>query len=392
MNQQEYQYLLSVPAIQQCAESMLQLALADKTHFDIQLAKLEEIAELTIGIMRANYPDKPIPLHSRWRHFAVEGHDRAHFLQTLTPLERAQSQLDLAVIAVLLDAGAGSAWRYRDQQGQTFTRSEGLAIASLELFKAGKFSAHANQPWRVDGEVLQRLTLAELSAAFQVSEDNLLLGLAGRVKLLQSLGKVLLENPTVFEQGRPAGLYSYFLKNYGTQLSASDLVHELLRNLNIIWGRSAGGFAVGDMWEYPGLPLGWAPFHKLTLWLTLSLIEPLQTAGLNVIELASLPGLAEYRNGGLFIDGGVLVIKNPDLLMIEHSPGAPLIIEWRALTLAMLSRLAELIRKKLGVTAAALPLVNILQGGTWQAGRQLALQRSPVGEPPLRYHSTGTVF
>ena len=61
MNTQEYQYLLSVPAIHRCGEDMLQLALADKTHFDIKLAKLKDIAELTIGIMRENYPDNEIP-------------------------------------------------------------------------------------------------------------------------------------------------------------------------------------------------------------------------------------------------------------------------------------------------------------------------------------------
>lgn len=178
---------------------------------------------------------------------------------------------------------------------------------------------------------------------------------------------------------------------FGKTVAASDLLTVILWQLNSIWpGRTVDGYALGDVWSYP--PLGWVPFHKLTLWLTLSLIEPLQAAGLKIIEIEQLPGLAEYRNGGLFIDGGALIVKDRELLVKEHNPADQLIIEWRALTIALLEKLASLIRKKLAVDSKALPLVNILQGGTWQAGRQLAFQRSPAGEPPLRYRSTGTVF
>jgi len=40
------------------------------------------------------------------------------------------------------------------------------------------------------------------------------------------------------------------------------------------------------------------PFHKLTQWLTYSLLEPLETAGLTVVNLDELTALPEYRNGG----------------------------------------------------------------------------------------------
>ena len=47
---------------------------------------------------------------------------------------------------------------------------------------------------------------------------------------------------------------------------------------------------------------GLVPLHKLSQWLAYSLIEPLQTSGISVTDIDGLTGLAEYRNGGLFVD------------------------------------------------------------------------------------------
>ena len=56
---------------------------------------------------------------------------------------------------------------------------------------------------------------------------------------------------------------------------------------------------------------GLVPLHKLSQWLAYSLIEPLQQAGFTVADIDGLTGLAEYRNGGLFLDTGVLVLRDP---------------------------------------------------------------------------------
>jgi hypothetical protein len=387
----EYYYLLSAAAVSERAEQIFQLAVQGDTHFSLHLEKLENIAELTLSIMHAQYPQSKIPLHSRWRHFEIDNCDYAKFLQQLPILSRVKAQIDLAFISVLLDAGAGPAWAYCDSTGRIRTRSEGLALASLEMFKNGLFSVHRDDPWRVDAEALQNLSLEKLRAGLQVRENNFLLGLEGRLQLLQRLGDVLTEESEIFPGARIGDLYDFISAQFGQAMTATDLVNVLLLRLNAIWPqRSVDHYPLGDTWEY--LPIGWVPFHKLTLWLTLSLIEPLQNAGMQINGLEELPGLAEYRNGGLFLDGGVLQVKAPELLTIIHEPSANIIIEWRALTIALLNKLAPIIRKKLHVDAKTLPLVNILQGGTWQAGRQLALQRSPAAEPPLRYQSTGTVF
>jgi hypothetical protein len=134
------------------------------------------------------------------------------------------------------------------------------------------------------------------------------------------------------------------------------------------------------------------PLHKLSQWLTYSLLEPLQTAGFAVTDIDGLTGLAEYRNGGLFIDTGVLALRDAAAARRTHAVGSALVVEWRALTVALLDRLAALIRQRLELDAEALPLAKILQGGTWAAGRQIARKLRPDGSPPLAVVSDGTVF
>jgi hypothetical protein len=55
---------------------------------------------------------------------------------------------------------------------------------------------------------------------------------------------------------------------------------------------------------------------------------------------------------------------------------APSIVEWRALTVIGLDRLADAVRGELGL-AEAFPLARVLEGGTWSAGRRIAAQRRP---------------
>ncbi len=80
---------------------------------------------------------------------------------------------------------------------------------------------------------------------------------------------------------------------------------------------------------------GLVPLHKLSQWLSYSLIEPLQWAGIEVTDIDGLTGLAEYRNGGLFIDTGVLTLRDPAAAQREHTVDSELVVEWRALTVAL---------------------------------------------------------
>jgi hypothetical protein len=279
-------------------------------------------------------------------------------------------------------------------------RSEGLAVASLAWVAAGGLSGQG-QRYHVDARGLERIDIPQLTAAFQVRADNPLVGVAGRVELLRALGRVLEARRDVFgPDARLGGLIDRACERAQAGVVAAPAVLELVLDaLSEIWpGRlTLDGVPLGDVWRHAavggeGATRGLLPLHKLSQWLCYSLLQPLGAAGLAVRELDGLTGLAEYRNGGLFIDAGVLALKRPELLAQEHPVGSELIVEWRGLTVALLDRVAPLVRAELGLTADQLPLAAVLEGGTWAAGRALASELRADGSPPLRVASDGTVF
>jgi hypothetical protein len=372
--------------------------------FTVNDAQLAQAAQIVADVTRERYPSLVTPYHSRWRHFEAGGIDRLrelnYRLHQANRVERAMVQIDLAVVSVLLDAGAGDAWRYREENtGQTLARSEGLGVASLHMFMAGAFSSYPNQPLRADAQGLQAVSLRAIGEGFQVGPDNPLVGVAGRANLMQSLGKALATRPDLFGvSGRPGALFAALTEGGKRSITASEILSALLDGLSAIWPSAStlNGQPLGDCWPHPlagggGGSAGWVPFHKLSQWLTYSLLEPFEWADVQVMGLEALTGLPEYRNGGLLIDAGVLVPKSDEVTAKAHAPGSELIIEWRALTVALLDELAPLVRKLLGKSEAEMPLACILEGGTWAAGRKLAAQKRG-GLPPISIVSDGTVF
>jgi hypothetical protein len=369
-------------------------------HDDALAAAADEVAAVTA----ARYPDLAIPVHSRWRHFEAGGVDRTTELGRLLgdrdARSRAATMLDLVVVSVLLDAGAGPDWHYtEDLSGQRFGRSEGLAVAGWHAFADGLFSADPADPLRVDAAGLTALTPGRLAEAFQVGPGNPLVGLDGRVAVLQRLGAAMAARPDVFgADGRPGGLYDVLVGRDAATVAAPDILGLLLGALSAIWpaDNAVGGVPLGDCWRHPavrgpGLTDGWVPFHKLSQWLTYSMLEPFEWAGVGVTGVEALTALPEYRNGGLLLDAGVLRLREPESAGRRWGVGDGLVVEWRALTVALLDELAPLVRDRLGVDAARMPLACVLEGGTWAAGRASA-NRLRGGLPPLTIDSDGTVF
>jgi hypothetical protein len=402
-------FLLSAQAVRDRASRMLALGLEDRLpHFRIDIGRLDVAVDAVLATMRKNYPTGEVPFHSRWRHFAISGEDRWTSLadQVNWPdrATRARAEFDLAIISVLLDAGAGPAWRYYDDRHHMrIGRSEGLALASLDMFASGLFSARRDNPLRVDAEALLRLSMADLEQGFQIRSDNLLVGLKGRVELLRRLGALLQAKPEIFainDTSRPGGLFDHLLlRAKGNRIAAPNILDELLRELAPIWPSriALAGIPLGDCWRHPALVTDdetstLVPLHKLSQWMAYSLIEPLEHSGLKVEQIDGLTGLAEYRNGGLFIDCGVLSLRDSREAMREHDVASPLVVEWRSLTVALLDRVAATLRGRLGLNAESLPLGKILEGGSWAAGRAIAFERRPDGSPPLKVISDGTVF
>ncbi|BBY18798.1 URC4/urg3 family protein [Mycolicibacterium litorale] len=380
--------LRTTDAVRDRAGQLLRRARAgESAWFTVCDDALGNAAGVVAEVTRTRYPDLSIPFHSRWRHFEAGGVNRAAGLEA-SP----QAMIDLAVVSVLLDAGAGADWKFSEAStGQRFSRSEGLAVASWHAFADGVFSADPADPLRVDAAGLKAVTVDDLAAAFQVSADNPLVGLDGRVELLHRLGDAVTTD--VFG-GRPGGLFDALTASTQT-VGAHDILALLLDTLSLIWlsGNEIAGHPVGDCWRHAavtggGLTDGWVPFHKLSQWLTYSLLEPFTWAGVEVTGVDALTGLPEYRNGGLLIDTGVLILRDPEYASRTWQVGDELVVEWRALTVALLDELAPLVCAQLG---AEMPLACVLEGGTWAAGRELA-RRTRGGLPPLTIASDGTVF
>ena len=173
------------------------------------------------------------------------------------------------------------------------------------------------------------------------------------------------------------------------------MLRTLLQAFGAIWPDriSLAGVPLGDCGRHSAVPGdGLVPFHKLSQWLAYSLVEPLQHAGFRVTELDGLTGLAEYRNGGLFLDCGVIEPRDPRLLQSPLDAQSEPVVEWRALTVSLLDRLAIPVRERLGLSAREFPLARVLEGGSWAAGREIAYERRPDGSPPLTVISDGTLF
>jgi len=110
------------------------------------------------------------------------------------------------------------------------------------------------------------------------------------------------------------------------------------------------------------------------------------------------------RNGGLLIDFGLLTIKPAKILASLNEPAyadvTPLdlpplpashsaIVEFRAVTVIMLDRIAADIKQELG---ADLVLAQVLESATWKGGRAIAKEKRSDGGPPINVLLDGTVF
>ena len=100
-----------------------------------------------------------------------------------------------------------------------------------------------------------------------------------------------------------------------------------------------------------------------------------------------MTGLPEYRNGGLFIDTGVLVLKKGDEtrglerfkeegersgkgaveVVPMFTPDDDVVVEWRAVTVGFLDLLLEDVNEKLGLQGTdKLSLPQMLEAGSWK--------------------------
>lgn len=395
-------YIFSPKAIRDKAQRIYDLSLEGKTNFQINEDKLEEVSKYVLEVIHSNYPTLTIPFHSRWGHFNVGGVDRVKKLLEEKSfddkIEQCRSMLDLAITSVLLDAGAGPTWNYLEKDTEkTFNRSEGLGVASFHMFADGSFSN--NGDLKADGNKLKTVQASDIESSFQVNSSNPLVAAEGRALLLRSLGECTSSKTDIFKDGRPGNLVDHLISKHGMKFKAQDVLKAVLEHFGDIWPSriNLDGTNLGDVWSHSLLKTdeensALIPFHKLSQWLTYSLIEPMLDAGIEIDGVEDLTGLAEYRNGGLILDLDLISLKDKSLLEKAHKPDSEVIIEWRALTIIMLDKIADNVRGKLKLSPQELPLAKVLEGGTWWAGRKIAAAKRSDSSPPLKLDSDGTVF
>ncbi|GAB7346983.1 hypothetical protein MBLNU459_g3137t1 [Dothideomycetes sp. NU459] len=433
-------YLRSIHAVRDRSRIVLRKAKQNQlVHFDVDLSKFNDTASYVVSIVNRDYAPKysDIPAHGRWQHFDVGGRPRVDQLMATWPSsvnaqERTRRLIDLFLVSVLLDAGAGTRWQYKSKEsGRFYRRSEGLAVASLEMFKAGMFSSDPEQPCQVDGAALKKLTPADLARGLQVTEQNVLTGLEGRSTLLINLGDAL-DNEEIFgAEARPGNMLDYLLSHPSTQASSVPVIpittlwSVLMDGLAPIWPATrtqVGGVSIGDAWPCQAMPARagneWeniVPFHKLTQWLCYSLMGPMtKLMHVHFAGVELLTGLPEYRNGGLLIDTGLITLKEEDVkrglqqyqvnAMKQGQPNVEVvpmfaadddvIVEWRAITVGFLDELLIEVNGQLGLIGdKKLSLAQMLEAGTWKGGREIAeVSRPNTKEPPIMILSDGTLF
>ncbi|KMQ42834.1 Protein of unknown function DUF1688 [Trichophyton rubrum] len=403
-------YLRSIHAVRQRCGLVMEKAKENQlNHFDVDMSKFQTTAQYIVSIIKRDYaPDfQSIPDHGRWQHFDVGGKPRINQLlqswpSTIDNLERARRLIDLFLVSVLLDAGAGNTWSYKSKEsGKVYRRSEGLAVASLEMFKAGMFSSDHTEPCQVDGAGLRRLTVGALAKRMQHSEENPLAGLEGRAGLLARLADALNNQELFGVDARPGNMLDYLLSHPSTLASSVPIIpvpllwNVLMDGLSPIWPPSRtqiDGISI-EPWE------NIVPFHKLTQWLCYSIMTPM-TKILNIRfsgrEL--LTGLPEYRNGGLLIDMGLLTLKPEDTNRGLDAYKANAMIKgsqtWRALTVGFLDQLLAEVNNLLELKdGQQLCLAQMLEAGSWKGGREIAeVSRPNTKQPPIMIISDGTVF
>ncbi|EJF59691.1 hypothetical protein DICSQDRAFT_108610 [Dichomitus squalens LYAD-421 SS1] len=429
-------YLRTLPAIRERCRRVHALAQEGKLeYFDYHPEKEPEVAAFCVDIIKRDFGTNfaAIPPHGRWRHLDA-GRSRVDPLinkwrNSLNPpdvKETTRRLIDLFLVSVLLDAGAGNSWSFKEESsGLSFSRSEGLGVASIAMFEQGLFSGDAANPYQVDADGLSKVTASKVANAMQVSASNPLVGLEGRTSLLVNLSKALRASVTYFgDAGRPGHIVD-FLESESVAEGGVRRVHisalwtALIEGLAPIWPATRttlGGIPLGDVWPCEALKKQSAtagtykegdelvPFHKLTGWITYSLVEPLEKVlGWKFEGIEHMTGLPEYRNGGLLVDLGVLSLRpgvldaslypDPSSSIPKLPPSHPAIIEWRAMTVIELDRVADEIRRQLDLSAEQLTLAQVLESATWKGGREIAKQRRPaMGGPPIEIESDGTVF
>ena len=348
-----------------CHEVYEYVANGKSSHWTLHTDNLSNVRLHIEKLIQRDYDNdlNRIPMHSRLRH-----HPHLSEFEDVYGVERVV--MDMLVVSCLLDAGAGDEWAYTtaSEEGISIGRSEGIARAVQDAFLRDPEFGHASK--------LQSLTLRNLKDVFQVSLTNPMNGLENRLAILHKLSHELESNEVFASTKRPSAFVDYLRKQNG----GDDELWE-----KVVMQGFARVYPKRDEWLHSELNIS-VPFFKLQQWLTYPLLDALQTFFPDLTlstNIADMTALAEYRNGGLFVDHQVLKAKYEFKGPLDMDSDA--VIEWRACTVILCDELLKEMGK--------LTLPQLLEAGTWKAGREMAaLIRPTTKSSPVPLNLDGTIF
>jgi hypothetical protein len=384
---------------ERCRRIAAAVEAGDSAHFTVDRRHLQDIAARVARVTRARHAQPPVPPASVWRRLEAGGQDRAALLEQRlggrTSVGAVRSRVDLAVMAALVSACAVPQCRHVERGTEVVLHgSEAAAVACFHAFLDGSFSSDAGDRCRVDAKALLRLDAAALTRVLRPGPDDAWPAPERAAALLHRLGAALRDQPAVFTaEGLPGHLFDTLTHHrhvhhlphanrhhlppatYAHHVSLPHVVEWLLDVLNGALPADVGTHRhAGDD--------GRVPFLATAQWLALSLVEPLATAGVQANHGDALTALAGPRHGGLLLDGGVLLPRDDGYASRSYAAGDEWVVEWRALTVALMDDLLPLVRAQLGDDEAfGLPQ---LMEGTRAAGREIAAEARADCGPPVR--------
>lgn len=407
----EARALLTAGTVRQRAAQLLDHALAgDLVHARVSEDRLAPAARQIAGMMREQWPDLALPFHSVWRRFEAGEQDRfaelAGYRQWSDVREMGRAAFDMALVAAHIGCVAAPEWSYAEgTTDERYAGAEGLAVASLAMIASGLFSGVPLDPLRADAGQLARLSEAELAAGLQVAPGNALSDVGARALSLRRLGEATALRDDLFareDDPRPGGLFDVLFEDgLGGPVEADRILDLLIDGLGPIsaGGLQLGGVPLGDTYRHEVLSDGAAddtagllPLLTRMQRIVADLTEPLVWAGTEVVGLERLAGRSDAVSVGLMIDTGVLHPLNLDVAGELAEVSHPGIVELRGVTIALLDRLADLVRAEFGSDAAEMPLAGVLEGGIRYAAKKIALEKRGTTLPPLRFAGAGTLL
>jgi len=281
------------------------------------------------------------------------------------PLARAKSGADLAVLHRVLGPGG-----------------LGDELADLVYsFAAGAWTANSRDSAVLDAPGIRRALAGDGSIALPASVAELLAD-ADRRQRLEQLARGLERQPDRFGvDGRFGELLTQLVTARplagepappvgpagSSGLRAQTVVDGLAPLIDPIVASTVriGGRQMGDVWRHP---LAWAedrsrelvPFHALLLALTLDLVEPLQEAGQPLVDLDQLPVPATRALASDVLRLGLVRTRHAAIARLRHPPGSDIVVELRALSVALADRLVDRLRAELNRTVHDLPVARLI--------------------------------